>query len=132
LETDLSEHSTLYADTGLAALFALHADTGRVVYVVPPSVETDVEAIVGNESIFEGESQGERTSETRREVTISTDVVASPAMNCTVKVDGVEYAIRDILSAGQGFTTLLLSRVPSSETARPGYRGTYGRMTSRR
>lgn len=128
----MSAHATLFEGTGLAALFAQHADTGRVVYVVPPSVETDVEAIVGNDAVIESDGDGDRTSDTRREVTIRTSDIESPALNCTVKVDGVEYAIRDVVSAGQGFTTLLLTRAPNSEVARPGYRGTYGRLNQRR
>lgn len=118
----MSAHSTLYTATGLAALFAQHADTSRVRYVAPSGVEIAASAVIGEETIEELSDGDGRVNLRVRRVQIKTTDVVEPRVNATCLVDGVEYAVRDVQTAGDGFAVLTLSRSPVSEQSRPNYR----------
>lgn len=120
----MSAHSTLYTATGLAALFAQHADTSRVRYVAPSGVEIAASAIVGDETIEEVSDGDGRINVRRRQIQIKTTDVVEPRVNATCLVDGVAYAVRDVQEAGDGFAVLTLTRSPVSEQSRPNYRPT--------
>jgi len=120
----MSAHSTLYSSTGLAALFAQHADSSRVRYVAPSGVEIATDAVIGEETIEEVSDGDGRVNLRTRRVQIRTTDVVEPRVNAVCLVDGVEYAVRDVQAAGDGFALLTLGRSPVAEQSRPNYRPT--------
>lgn len=118
----MSDHSALFEETGLAAMFATHADAGRFVYCAEGGLEIACDAIIGAERIDEGADKSDRHARRVRQVTIQTASVEAPRENATARVDGVEYGIVAVEISGDGFAELTLARTPTIETARPNYR----------
>ena len=118
----MSAHSTLYQATGLAALFAQHADTGRVRYCLPSGVETDAEAVIGEESTEELSEHDGRVGLLIRRVHLRVDADEQPLVNSVVKIDGVEYAVRNVQADGGGSCVVTIGRSLVTEPSRPNYR----------
>jgi len=79
--------------------------------------------IVGFEEDEEEETLDGRRRKRVRDVSLSTDDVAAPALNATVTIGGVEYAIERVVSKSATFTRLALRRLSALEVTVGKYRG---------
>lgn len=128
----MSDHSTLFAETGLASLVATQGDEDRVRYVSTAGVEISVTAIVGQESLEETGDQDGRDVVRVRTVLIRSTEVELPRLKATCWVDATEYAVRDVEATGDGFARVTLVRAAASEVTRGNYRREQPRPTLRR
>ena len=118
----MSDHSLLFAETGLASLVATQGDESRVRYVSAAGVELAVTAIIGQETLEEiGDQDGRDVIRVRTVLIRATDVEL-PRLKATCWVDGVEYAVRDVANTGDGFARVSLFRSAASEVTRSNYR----------
>ena len=117
-----------FATGGVSALMDGLGSAGRLVYTPAGGDAVSLTAMIGAESTEEGSDLEGRTNRAVCEVIISTDPdcdyggVASPATNATVTLDGVEWAIDDILAQDANLATLRLVRETRVERGRPDYR----------
>lgn len=118
----VSDHSTLFADTGLAAIVATQGDESLVRYVTTSGVEIACTAVVGQESLEDAADTGGRDQVRTRTVLIQATDVELPRLKATCWVGSVEYAVRDVQASGDGCARVLLIRTAPSELTRGNYR----------
>lgn len=124
----MSTHADLFQFGSLPLLMEHHSDSGRVTYTPRNGNVAAVSAIVGNEVATEDRHDTGRRRTLRRPVTITTDPagtyggVASPALNATVTVDGVIYAIESVEPLSRDVFDLVLVRHEAMEVSNPAYR----------
>ena len=101
----------------------------NVVYIAEDGTETLLTGIITHPEHVDEYEGGERMLSEKREVVISRDPddvqfggIEHPSIRAKVKVDGVEYAIEDMEAKSPTLSRLRLTRRPTMERARTGYR----------
>ena len=104
------------------------SDSGRVTYTPKGGNAAALAAIVGNEVATEEVHDTGRRRVLRRTLTITTDPsgtyggVAAPALNATVTVDTVSYAVESVKPLGRDSFDVVVVRHEPMEVSRRDYR----------
>jgi len=100
----------------------------NVIYIAEDGTETQLYAIITHPEHVDEYEDGERMLSEKRECIISRDPndrhggIEHPSIRAKVSVDGVEYAIEDMEAKSPTLSRLRLTRRPTMERARSGYR----------
>jgi hypothetical protein len=131
----MSTHDELFGTGALPVLMSHFGDSARAQYIPKGGVAVAVTAIIGNEEAIEVEHASGRRRVLRRTVTITRDAssqfggVAEPALNASVKIDTVVYAIASIKPLGDGIFDVVVTRSSPTEVSRADYRNpAYGNV----
>ena len=122
-----SDFDTLMAAIGVPVLMEHLGDA--ITYTPAGGAGAAITGILGFEEDREDETLDGRRLRRLRDVTVNTDPadpdyggVASPALNATVTVGGVQYAVESIVSLSANLVRLALRRVTALEVSRENYR----------
>ncbi len=121
-------HAADFTAAGAPLLFKHFAESGRVTWTPKGGSAAAVSAIVGQETHTEDTGATGRRRVMRRRLTIATDPagdyggVAAPALNATVTVDGVTYAVESIQPRAGDYFDATVARSEAMEVSRGNYR----------